>query len=180
MSEFQVLRGELPKTETYKSREWTWVAMPCRSELSDGSLTIVMTRGRKSETDRYSVQEMDGERFPGRVFLLEKLYEPESIPAEVKPGEDGPYMVCIADSGEHHTCTCKAGLTNKPCKHRDTILSVIDAGGLAPATEADLKAEAESVLADMPPAEPFPIREYERDLPECFRNLPPYQGNCPF
>lgn len=183
MSEFQVLRGELPATDTYKTREWTWIAMPCRSDLSDGSLTIYMVRGRKTETDRYAVQELEGERFPGRVFLLEKLVDVSTIPAEVKPGKtdtDGPYMVCIASTGEHHTCNCKAGMTGKNCKHRDTVLAVLDAGGLAPASESDLAAEVESMLASMPPSSPFDVEEYERNLPKFFGKSPSHRGICSF
>ena len=154
----QALCGELPATDSIAVREWTWLSMPCRPELTDGTLTIHQRRnlnGKRCQTDRYAIQEQDlGDTTDRRAFLVENISNPipTTLAAHVQPddSQDQPYLVTITANPDHDSCTCKAASTGKRCKHREALRAVIEAGGLEPATSEAIHAEHEQALAEAP------------------------------
>jgi hypothetical protein len=156
MSTLTVMRGDLLPTKTYHTREWTFVAMPCRLHLADGTIAIHQERGRKAETDRYAIQEEQASH-GCRVFLLEKLFQQvDTIPSVVSAkSDDGPYQITVrpARGGTFTThCTCMAAKRSYCCKHAEVIGAIIEDGGLLPADESALTAEMETVQEDTPMA----------------------------
>lgn len=162
MSMLTVMRGKLLPTKTYHTREWTFVAMPCRLHLADGTIAIHQERGRKSESRRYAIQETDS-CLGNRVFLLEAMGQQiDTIPACVSDNADnGPYKLIIRKERNGSvtvTCSCMAAKRSYCCKHADVVGAILEDGGLMPADESDIADELCSVQEDTP-YNPVPVKQ---------------------
>src|SRR5215813_5436797 len=103
MTALEHARGELSATASYNRREWQWVAAYPNQADRDGTLTILVTKGRRvlsTEIDHYAVQEELDLALPEgvRSFLLEN---------ELDPDPYGPFR-CIV-GGMCEWCGCEAG-----------------------------------------------------------------------
>lgn len=116
---------DLPPTATYARRMAVWLpADPSEGDGRLGSLTVVLQRSRKAgavvESDTYAVvADSPPLNQMGEAYLLLNETDP-----------DQPDVYKVVAGGPQPSCTCKAGLCRLPCKHKDAIRAVIDAGGL--------------------------------------------------
>jgi hypothetical protein len=115
------LRLELAPTKTHHRRECVWVPGSDGTDHRDGTLTLNMQRGGRSnsklESDDYAVERVQG---GGLVFLLAKL-----------TGENAGelYGVSLHPTHAESTCTCDAGHYRVGnCKHRDALLALCEYG----------------------------------------------------
>ena len=134
--------GELPPTETYSRRAWTWEPAGPDADGRLGTLTIELERDRGGrEYDEYAVAELDPlPGLMGRVFRLVNMSETPPLPGF---GERTAYEVVV---GGLARCGCPAGQFRaqhgeKACKHL-AVLALLVGSGVIGSTPAPALAAA--------------------------------------